>query len=440
VSKEHAYPRELAAFVVEHWEADDPELKPGEVSYHIYETLPNLPTLERLLSACYQASLMREEERPVSFRLILAAPGLFPPEGGPPSGLQRMEFARRRPFDEDELRRLSPAADYHRSLIGVELDRDRSLRIWGLLQSGPRWVRRTQGGREASPPMPPVPVVHVAAPGRLSVHRGDVRVAGLEGGRLRGSSMDVFASKWLPEGFAAVRAELAALHEEARRRAEEPWAPLDVDLTRMIGQHVVRRVLAVLREAHHGGTVMFVPPELTGEFSGENRYVTFKYRFAEGEPRRRFRTLIVDIMNRLAEVHGKGEESSYPREVGWQEYRKTDDVRIAELDEAIFEVAHLMAALAAVDGAVVMTKRFEILGFGAEISGELPAVKTVFRALDLEGERVAEESTDGVGTRHRSAYRLCNALPEAVAVVISQDGSVRFVTRKGKSVRYWDQA
>jgi hypothetical protein len=426
--------------MLEHWEAVGAELELGRASSHRYETLLDLPTLERLLSACYQASLMREEERPVSFRLILGAPGFFSPEAGPPLGLQRMEFAQKRPFDEDELRRLSPAADYHRSLIGVELDGDRSLRIWGLLQSGPRWVRRTQGGREAAPPMPPVPVIHVVAPGRLSVHRGDVRVGGLEGGRLRGSSMDVFASKWLPESFAAVREELAVLHEEARRQGEESWAPLDVDLTRMIGQHVVRRVLSVLREAHHGGTVMFIPPELTEEFAGENRYVTFKHRFVEGEPRRRFRTLIVSIMNRLAEIHGKGEESSYPREVGWQEYRTTGDEKIAELDEAVFELAHLIAALAAVDGAIVMTKRFEILGFGAEISGELPAIKTVFRALDLEGEQATKESTDSVGTRHRSAYRLCNALPEAVAVVISQDGSVRFVTRKGKSVRYWDQA
>jgi hypothetical protein len=41
--------------------------------------------------------------------------------------------------------------------------------------------------------------------------------------------------------------------------------------------------------------------------------------------------------------------------------RRTDDERIAELDEAIFELTHLIAALASVDGAVVMSKRFEIL-------------------------------------------------------------------------------
>jgi DNA integrity scanning protein DisA with diadenylate cyclase activity len=73
------------------------------------------------------------------------------------------------------------------------------------------------------------------------------------------------------------------------------------------------------------------------------------------------------------------------------------------------------------------------------ISGRLPAVRTVARALDLEGERVAEDETDNVGARHRSAYRLVNALPGSVAIVISQDGGVRFVCQKGGRVTYWEQ-
>jgi hypothetical protein len=62
--------------------------------------------------------------------------------------------------------------------------------------------------------------------------------------------------------------------------------------------------------------------------------------------------------------------------------------------------------VAAADGAVVMNKHNELMGFGGMISGRLPAVKSVARALDLEGEKVAEERTGNVGARHRSAYRL----------------------------------
>ena len=423
---EHAYPKDLATLVHERW---------GDRS-----GLPEPATLGTLLSTCYQAGLMREEERPVTFRLMLAESGSLPPEMGPPTGLHRLEFVVPRPFDEDELRRLSPAADFYRSLIGVREKGRGGLEIWGLVHSGARWVRSTQGGRGLAPLLPPVPVIHARTAGALEVYRGDEPIADLEGGSLSTSSMDVFASRWLPEAFAPVRAELMELHQEARHRAGEAWAPLDEDLTRMIGQHTVKRVISVLRDSHHGGTVVFIPPELAEEFSGENRYVAFKHVFAGGEPRRHFRTLIVAVMNRLAQVHGKGDAPSYPKAVGWEEYQKSNDQRIAELDEAIFELAHLIAALASVDGAVVMSKRFELLGFGGEISGALPRVRTVLQALDLEGEQTVGRATDGVGTRHRSAYRLCNVLPGAVAVVVSQDGNVGFVRRTEVGVVHWDHS
>ena len=73
------------------------------------------------------------------------------------------------------------------------------------------------------------------------------------------------------------------------------------------------------------------------------------------------------------------------------------------------------------------------------ISRRLPAVKTVARALDLEGESVIEEGAEEVGARHRSAYRLVGALPGALAVVVSQDGGVRFVSSRNNRVTYWNQ-
>lgn len=183
-----------------------------------------------------------------------------------------------------------------------------------------------------------------------------------------------------------------------------------------------------------------MPPEQTGEFSGENRYVTVKYRISDGEPRRRFRTLILEMINRLAQAHGTTDGSQASKTIGWSEYQESNDEKIAALEEAILEVAHLVATLARTDGAVVMTKRYEILGFGGEISGQLPGVETVWKALNVEGTLVEEEPTEIVGTRHRSAYRMCNELPDVLAVVVSQDGGVRFVRRQGDSVTYWDHA
>ncbi len=414
------------------------EEAPGDVG----KGLPVAPVLETLLSTCYQASLLREEERPVVFRAIFAPPGEFPEKAGPPEGLHRLVFDEPRPFDEHELRRLSPAADFDRSLIGISEDDEDGMKIWGVVHSGPRWLRGVQGGREPSAPLPPVPVVEVEGPGRLQVRKGSVSIAELEAGRLADSYADVFASRWLPGLFAPVRAELDELHEEAWEEAAsfgEAWAPLDPDLSRKVAQQMVRRLVSTVRDARHGGTIIVVPPQRAEEvLAGE--YVALKHTFVDGEPRRRFRTLIVRIMNRLAQSHGRGDEVAYPRAVGWEEYVWSEDRELAELDEAIFEFAHLVAGLAAVDGAVVMTRRFELLGFGGEISGEIEPVPSVRKALDLEGESTLPEGTQGVGTRHRSAYRLAGALPDVLLVVVSQDGDARFVRNKDGAVTCWDQA
>jgi DNA integrity scanning protein DisA with diadenylate cyclase activity len=61
----------------------------------------------------------------------------------------------------------------------------------------------------------------------------------------------------------------------------------------------------------------------------------------------------------------------------------------------------------------------------------------VRRAVDLEGETRALETPDGVGTRHRSVYRLIAAAPEVMAIVVSQDGSVQFVAQLAGDVTVW---
>jgi hypothetical protein len=66
----HAYPKDLAALVHKRW-GD----RPG---------LPEPATLGRLLSACYQAGLMREEERPVTFGSYSPSQGPFRPRRARP--------------------------------------------------------------------------------------------------------------------------------------------------------------------------------------------------------------------------------------------------------------------------------------------------------------------------------------------------------------------
>jgi hypothetical protein len=435
MTPEYSYPGDLARFVRARWRAV-PEPLDGA------DPLPDATALAGFFDACYQASMLREEERPVVFRATLAGPELFEPEGRPPEGLQRLAFPHPLPFDPREIRRLSVASDPQRALIGVRQDGQGGLQVWGLVNSGTRWLRDIQGGRRAGAPLPSVPVIHVNAPGSIEAYKGHELVGKLQGGRLSGSRLDPFESEWLPGRFSQLLEELAQRHKAARNRAlelsGEVWASLEPDLPLRIAERMMKRVISVLREARHGGTVLFVPTGTVGESSRERPYIDLRYPFEDVRTRSGFPDLVVDILNRLARLYGPVGKHE-PRAVGWREFETTTDDGIETLDEALFETAHLIAGLAAADGAVVMSKHNELLGFGGMISGRLPDVERVWRALDLEGEEVAEERTGNVGSRHRSAYRLCGALPGSVAVVISQDGGVRFVCQRGGRVTYWEQ-
>lgn len=424
----YAYPPDLARFVQERWVSSSTT---GSVA-----AAPEFVTLKHLFSTCYQASLLREEERPVTFRAILASPELFSPDEIPPEHLQRLEFQESLTLEVNELRRLSVAADTQRTLIGVHEEAGGALRIWGLVNSGARWLRDTQGGRRAGAPLPDAPVVHVDAPGSLTVYRGQELVARLRSGRLSVTRLDPFASAWISERFADFRADMAARHAVAREKAPAPWAPLKPGILTIISRRMMQRAIALMREAHHGGTIIFLPME-SGTPSTDEPFIDLKYRFVTPPTRCSFPDLVVSILNRLAQIHGAGPRPNDP--VGWREFEATPDDELATLDEALFETAQLLAGLASTDGAVVMTKLHDFLGFGGMISGRLPAVRRVARALDLDADSTEDEPAENVGARHRSAYRLVAALPGAIAIVVSQDGGVRFIAQKEGRVTYWEQ-
>ncbi|MBX9950835.1 MAG: diadenylate cyclase [Candidatus Obscuribacterales bacterium] len=432
----HAYPQQLAAYVYKLWNSVKASPSDGEGAYSAgrFDVLPTLPLLESLLSICYQASLLREEERQVTFRILVGSSDLFSSEDGPPNGLHRLNFTELIPLTAHELRRLSPGASFHRSLIGVSLERNEGPQIWGILHSGPRWLHSMHGGRGFVPPLPPALVINVTGPGHLEVCKGLATVGQLSEGRVIGSAMNVFESIWLQEFFAAIRAERLALHAEASKKATG-WATLDPDFSRIVDQNMLKRMIAAIRAFNHGGTLIIVPPERASQVFEKNSFLSLRYKFTEGECRARFRTLIVAVMNALARS-GVGLKDG--RVIGWRDYAESTDLSIAQLDEAIFEMSHLVAAQSTIDGAVVMTKRFELLGFGAEIQSDLTTVSRVARALDLEGRCKLLESVNGVGTRHRSAYALCHDLKDVLVIVISQDGGVRFINWRDDVVTYWD--
>lgn len=118
----YVYHADLAQLIRDCWptEAED-QMEKGQFPP---VPLPAPPFFENLLSLCYQVSMLREEERPVSLRILLAGPDLFSNQEIPPMRLHRSVFSYPRPCNETELKKLSPAVDFSRSLVGVTLNQE----------------------------------------------------------------------------------------------------------------------------------------------------------------------------------------------------------------------------------------------------------------------------------------------------------------------------
>ena len=131
---------------------------------------PDCPCPDEIRKACdtlYSASLLKEEGRAVRARVIIAPPDSFPISDGPPDGVHAIRFSTTHSFTANEIKRLSPAASFFHSAVAVWPDRARGLRIWGILNTGPRWMNLVAGGRKPASHIIPHPIIHVRDPGWL---------------------------------------------------------------------------------------------------------------------------------------------------------------------------------------------------------------------------------------------------------------------------------
>jgi hypothetical protein len=174
----------------------------------------------------------------------------------------------------------------------------------------------------------------------------------------------------------------------------------------------------------HGGTLLIVPDD-AGLWQAS--LDPFAYRLAKPDT-----TIHDGIRQQLrttqARVQALGEVSKLDVS------EETKNLLTTSLAAAPWDTVNLVrptAALADVDGAVVVTQDLRVLGFGAKIAA--PNVTTVNIFLPLQGGQdiVPTPVERCGGTRHQSAARFVNANRDAVAVVVSQDHHL--------SVFSWDE-
>jgi hypothetical protein len=279
-------------------------------------------------------------------------------------------------------------------------------------------------------PIPDWLIIHVRGPGNLVIHRGSERIVTLLNGKVEGHGFNLFDSSWLLQRYRTVG--------EGFTGAVAPNLPDSVlirdDLAEQIGIHFMRRVIREIRNSRQGGTIVFAPRLLMGNLLKSGGPLRAKYLIEETCTASPFALILEDVALRLAQFAVvKGISSP-----GWSEYLAWYEEFPYTFSQRFVELALWLSDLTAVDGCLLLDHKFTLFGFGVEIQVPSFEDEMVYRALDIEGQDCVLESMESAGTRHRTAYRLCREYAQCLAIVVSQDGTVKFVANHEDKVVYWN--
>jgi hypothetical protein len=343
------------------------------------------------------------------------------------------------PFNIGELRRLAPVADPRQVIIAVEAVGDeyrKRLQIYGLIDVGMALWEMARHQRICGTASPEALMVVSSRPGELSICRGDRPAIRLRGGQVVRPLRSVLYQGPVAEFFVGAT---DALIEEAIQRSGLPSSRVrrdEPDDGRDFAHlEFIELVLLHTAERHHGGALLFVPDEVADDDPLLLENVSLKYRLPSTRPR----DALLEAMAVRLERNDLHERLHEQSRVSREQFEELEglDWNHREYEDSAQDAARFIASLTAVDGAVILTDKLRIVGFGAEVRGSDCDTDTIYHATNEEGTAVTDAPFTSYGTRHRSAFRFVEDMDPAVAFILSQDGGIKAATLVEGKVVMW---
>ena len=250
---------------------------------------------------------------------------------------------------------------------------EKPYQVTGIIAAHTTWEMILTRKIQAGVRMPRIPNILVNGPGQLEACFGESTIGSYRSGECIFLRTDIFSDT----PIAKVLKEGSQISHADRLK-------------------FLYQVIWQAHKAGHGGHFFLVPSEESCE-----RLTSYKYRM----------------------------RSAFPA----NHANKTD----IQINKDISTYANMVAGMTLVDGAVVLTKDLELIGFGAETHPDRirKSIKMTFISPD-NTEQTARHFND-YGMRHRSCYNFCHDVEGVVAVVLSQDGGVEVCTKyEGKVPAY----
>jgi hypothetical protein len=372
---------------------------------------PSVEQLVQVFEIAFSASMATEEGRSVRFGLILMKSDEVEKEFGV------ARFRETRPLSVTEIRRLAPATKPSSTFIAIECSDD-GPRIWGTVDAGSNWTDFIGGESSSGTMLPFNLVITVGAPGSMSIRFSDFLLYNAEHGQVARHSSNVLKFGPIHEFFRPV---LRQLVREALPGVEEESDVGDHLLISYGGEYLrfLVRTLRYAEELAHGGTVVILRDEGGARIAN---HAAIKYETVGLEL---WKDLVQCLRLTYAEIESTkaidGPDKIEPESLdAWRAVSR--DLR--EVRQRLIDLSRFLSRLTQVDGALVVTDQFRVLGFGAVIKNLSNVPLVVRSCVNERGDRFVEERSEFYGTRHRSAMTLCREM-DSVIFVLSQDGGVK---------------
>lgn len=426
----HSYPRDLQAILRRLWNGEP--LTNGWPRVD----LPEKSILGEFLDVCFLASLLTEEGRPTTFRIALISSDVpvSPPRQEPVTlePIMRYTLCQPVPFSVQELRRLAPVADPRRVLIAVEQVGGGRLQIYALIDVGLSLWKMARHERISGVASPQALIVASTRPGELIISRSDHPVLRLRGGEVVSPTQSALFRGPVARFFHNASNELI---QEACERSRVNQDPENDDALSSSLLCFIETILLHIAALKHGGALLFVRDTVLDNDSCLQNAISIKYMLPSTRPR--------DAL--LAAMAVRLENNSFYERLHERRTVKLVDLEILEdlawnqrdLEDFSRDAALFIGSLTAVDGAVVITDKLRIIGFGGEVRISSPGADKVHIAKDEEGDRSNATLNTRYGTRHRSAFRFVENMEPSVAFILSQDGGIKAATKVDERVVMW---
>jgi hypothetical protein len=321
------------------------------------------------------------------------------------------------------IRSLAPAVSPANAALLVRFPRggrdgvfDAACEISGVLHIGENVARARSGRSFYHRPAPHALTIEVTDAGELHVYQGGIRVVSLKAGHLHNliaySSLEFLPiSQILTAGEASLRTRIVPpKNEPTRETSDFEWTAL---------LNTVLCIVNGVRARNHGGTVLLVEP-------GASTSLPVKTKFSVSDQGSVLADRFVEFVNtRHLLANARGDRAGDGRLM-------TKEQALAHLQNAAFateddlvDAADVVAGLAAVDGALILTSDLRTVGFGAEIVLDAAAPVMAYEAVGrAHSPTTPVVDSESFGMRHRSALRCVGVTDRVAAFVVSQDGQV----------------